>query len=285
MPLRHVLRLLALLTVVVLVTACGNQGGSTTIYETVVSHVSTAPTGATRTTPTVRHNARAGTATPSARSGPLAGKVIGVDPGHNGHNFLDPSYIDRLIWNGRDMETCNTTGTETDGGYTEARFNFNVAMYLAAMLREQGAKVVLTRHNNTGIGPCVNRRAQIMNQAHADVAIAIHADGGPANGRGFAILTPVADGTNDNIIGAADRFGAILRRQFLRTGMPTSTYDGVDGIQPRDNLAGLNLVRVPEVYLECGNMRNAVDAGMLVTPAFQRSAARAIDRAIVAFLH
>ena len=33
------------------------------------------------------------------------------------------------------MEPCNTTGTETDGGYAEAQFNFDVATDLAADLR------------------------------------------------------------------------------------------------------------------------------------------------------
>ena len=69
---------------------------------------------------------------PAARrpSLPLAGKVVGIDPGHNGDNYTDPAYIDHLIWNGREQEACDTTGTETDGGYTEAQFNFNVATYL-----------------------------------------------------------------------------------------------------------------------------------------------------------
>jgi N-acetylmuramoyl-L-alanine amidase len=280
---------LAFALVAAALTGCGGQQSTTTVYRTVSSPAQSSQAHSSTTklatathasgTKTVGVNKSVG-----ASNRPLAGKTVGVDPGHNGHNYLDPQYIDRLIWNGREMETCNTTGTETDGGYTEAQFNFNVAMYLAAMLRAQGAKVVLTRHTNTGVGPCVNQRAEIINNAHADVAIAIHADGGPPDGRGFAILTPVADGPNNQIIGSADRFALVLRRQLLRTGMPTSTYDGVDGIQPRDDLAGLNLVRVPEVYLECGNMRNATDASLLVTPTFQRSAARAIDRAILKFL-
>ena len=61
---------------------------------------------------------------------PLEGKVVGIDPGHNGGNFSDPSLIDKPVWNGREEEACDTTGTETDGGYTEARFNFDVATYL-----------------------------------------------------------------------------------------------------------------------------------------------------------
>jgi N-acetylmuramoyl-L-alanine amidase len=72
-------------------------------------------------------NADANAEQPTATSLPLAGKVVGIDPGHNGRNYTDPGYIDHLIWNGREHEDCDTTGTETDGGYTEAQFNFNVA--------------------------------------------------------------------------------------------------------------------------------------------------------------
>jgi len=71
--------------------------------------------------------------------------TIGIDPGHNGLNGTDPAYLNRLIWNGRQWETCDTTGTETDAGYTEALFNFRVAMFLRTRLLRDGARVVLTR--------------------------------------------------------------------------------------------------------------------------------------------
>jgi N-acetylmuramoyl-L-alanine amidase len=217
--------------------------------------------------------------------GTLAGAVVGIDPGHNGLNGADPSYINRLIWNGREQETCDTTGTQTDGGYTEARFNFRVATFLRADLLHDGARVVMTRANNHGVGPCVTRRAQILNRGHANVAIDIHADGGPPSGRGFAVLEPVADGPNDKVIAASERFGSDVRWALLRyTQMPVSTYDGVNGISHRDDLAGLNLTRVPKVLIECGNMRNATDAAMLVSAAFQRRIARALKAAIIRYL-
>jgi N-acetylmuramoyl-L-alanine amidase len=214
---------------------------------------------------------------------PLAGRVVGVDPGHNGRNFTDPGYIDRQIWNGREHEDCDTTGTETDSGYTEARFNWNVATYLVADLHREGARVVLSRHSNDGVGPCVTRRAQIMNRAHVAVEISIHADGGPPSGRGFTVLEPVADGINDPR--PSYRFARILRASFgAGTSMPVSTYDGVDGLQPRDDLAGENLVREPYALLECGNMRNATDAALLTSPRWQQRAAAAITSAITRFL-
>jgi N-acetylmuramoyl-L-alanine amidase len=217
---------------------------------------------------------------------PLAGKIVGIDPGHNGRNGTDPGYLNAQIWNGRAWETCDTTGTATDGGYTEALFNFQVAEILRADLIRDGARVVMTRTSNDGVGPCVDRRARIIDDAHAGVAIDVHADGGPADGRGFAILEPVADGPNNNVITSSERFGADLRSAFLTaTAMPVSTYDGVNGIKSRDDLAGLNLTTVPKVLIECGNMRNATDARLLTATWFQQAAARAIEDAIIRFLH
>ena len=208
-----------------------------------------------------------------------------MDPGHNGGNFTAPSIINRLIWNGRETETCDTTGTQTDSGYTEALFNWHVALYLTADLRAEGATVVLTRTSNTGVGPCVTERAAIGNAVHANAAVSIHADGGPPGGRGFAILEPVADGINNSIVGPSAVLGADLRAAFGKgTGEPVSSYDGVDGIQPRDDLAGINLSKVPKVFIECANMRNAVDAALVTSLRWQARAARAIAAGLTAFL-
>jgi N-acetylmuramoyl-L-alanine amidase len=224
--------------------------------------------------------------TPAAiASGVLAGRVVGIDPGHNGRNYTNPAFLNAPVWNGREWEGCDTTGTETDDGYTEALFNFNVAEFLRDKLTSDGATVVMTRTSNDGLGPCVNRRSRIIDDAHADVAIDIHADGGPPDGRGFSILEPVADGTNDKVIASSKRFGDVLRSAYgAGTPMPLSDYYGVDGIEYRPDLAGLNLTSVPKVLIECGNMRNAADAELLRTTEFQRAAAHAMATAIVSFL-
>jgi len=222
---------------------------------------------------------------PPTGRGILDGKVVLVDPGHNGGNFNAPSVINRLIWNGRETETCDTTGTETDGGYTEALFNWHVALYLTADLRAEGATVVLTRTSNTGVGPCVTERAAIGNAAHANAAVSIHADGGPPGGRGFAILEPVADGINNTIVGPSAVLGVDLRTAFEKgTREPVSSYDGINGIQPRDDLAGTNLSRVPKVFIECANMRNTADAALATSARWQARAARAIAAGLAAFL-
>jgi N-acetylmuramoyl-L-alanine amidase len=216
---------------------------------------------------------------------PLAGKTVGIDPGHDGGNFNDPAYINVMVWNGRADEACDTAGTATASGYTESRFNFNVATLLRADLIADGARVVMTRTSDHGVGPCVTTRAQIINQAHADVAIDIHADGGPASGRGFTVLEPVADGPNDKVIRASITFGTDVREALLAyTAMPPSTYYGSSGVIQRDDLAGLNLTTAPKVLIECGNMPNPTDASLLTSPQFQQQVARAFTAAVVAFL-
>lgn len=216
---------------------------------------------------------------------PLAGQIVGIDPGHNGLNNTNAAYLNHLIWNGREQEGCDTTGTQTASGYTESLFNFRVAVDLRAYLRRDGAKVVMTRPDNHGLGPCVNKRSQIINAAHANVAIDIHADGGPAWGRGFTVLEPVADGPNDGVIGSSLRFGRYVHQAFLtRTPFRVSDYYGSNGYILRDDLAGLNLTTVPKVLIECGNMPNAADAALLTSTAVQHRIARALEAAIIKFL-
>jgi len=129
------------------------------------------------------------------------------------------------------------------------------------------------------------QRADIGNAAQANAAISIHADGGPASGRGFAILEPVADGPNASVITPSQSLGTDVRSAFLAQNVePVSDYAGVDGIQPRDDLAGLNLTTVPKVLVECANMRNASDAALVVTASWQQSVAQALAKAITQFL-
>jgi N-acetylmuramoyl-L-alanine amidase len=216
---------------------------------------------------------------------PLAGKVVGIDPGHNGLNYTSPAFLARKVWNGREWEGCDTTGTRTSGGYTEARFNWNVAVYLRADLIRMGARVVMTRTGNQGLGPCVDARSRILNRAHANVSIDIHADYGPRSGRGFTVLEPVADGPNNKVIGSSKRLGRDVHAMMLSgTPMRISDYYGRGGYISRTDLAGLNLTTMPKVLIETGNMRNAADAALLVSPKVQRAIAAALAAAIARFL-
>jgi N-acetylmuramoyl-L-alanine amidase len=216
---------------------------------------------------------------------PLAGTTVLVDAGHNGANGAHPAQINRLVPAGRGgfRKACDTTGTQTDDGrLTEARFTLDVARRLQRRLGALGARVVTTRSTNDGVGPCVNERAAIGNRAHADIALSIHADGGPASGRGFHVIAPRARrAVQPAIVAPSLRFARALRARLDAIGLPRSSYIGAGtGLVTRDDLGGLNLSRVPKAFVELGNMRNAADARLLERTAHRDRIALALARAM-----
>lgn len=208
-----------------------------------------------------------------------------IDPGHNGMNRAHPEEIDQLVDIGNGTKACNTTGTATADGYTEPEFTWALAQQVAALLETEGASVVLTRVDNEGWGPCIDERADIGNRSGADAVISIHADGGPADGRGFHIIHPTElPGLTDDIYEDSLRLARAVHRAYMATSMPIADYVAVDGFSERSDLGGLNLSDVPAIFLEAGNMRNETDAGLLADPTFQETAARAIVEGLITYL-
>jgi N-acetylmuramoyl-L-alanine amidase len=230
----------------------------------------------------------ASTAAPA--SSPLHGRTVVIDPGHNGANASHPRRIARLVWAGGFRKPCDTTGTVTRSGLRETTYAYWLANRLAGVLRHRGAHVVLTRTSNTGVGPCINRRARIGNEAEADAVVSVHADGAARGVHGFHVIEPALapNGRNAAILRPSARLAHALRLAFHRgTAEPYATYLG-DMVRPgltrRADLGGLNLSRVPKVFLECGNMQNRADARHLRSREWRHRAARAIADGIAAFL-
>ncbi|MBC6457445.1 N-acetylmuramoyl-L-alanine amidase [Actinomadura sp. HBU206391] len=216
----------------------------------------------------------------------LDGKVIVIDPGHNGGNAAHASEVNRLVNVITERKACDTTGTETRSGYAEHAFTWDVSNRTAKILKSQGAKVVLTRGNDTGVGPCVTERAAIGNKNKADAALSVHADGAPKGDRGFHIIEPgLVKGHNDKIISDSRKLGLALRDAYhTGTGMPFSNYRGTKALDVRDDLGGLNLSTRPKVFIECGNMQDPGDAAKLSDPEFRQKIAEALADGLTDYL-
>jgi N-acetylmuramoyl-L-alanine amidase len=115
----------------------------------------------------------------------VAGKIVFLDPGHNGAN---DSSINRQVVNGRGgTKECQTTGTTTDAGYPEHSFNWDTVLRIREQLSQLGVRTALSRGNDNALGPCVDQRAAMANALRPDAIVSIHADGGPPDGRGFHV--------------------------------------------------------------------------------------------------
>ncbi len=211
----------------------------------------------------------------------IAGKIVFLDPGHNGAN--DAS-INRQVSNGRGgTKECQTSGTATDGGYPEHSFNWDTVLRIRAELSQLGVRTALSRGNDDALGPCVDERAAMANALHPDAIVSIHADGGPADGHGFHVNysnPPV----NEAQAGPAVRFAETMRDQLVAAGLQPSTYRGTNGLYGRSDLAGLNLAQYPSILIEMGNMKNADDAAALTSVDGRTRCATAVTRGIAAYL-
>jgi N-acetylmuramoyl-L-alanine amidase len=221
---------------------------------------------------------------------PLAGRTVVIDPGHNPTNYRYPDRMSQQVDVGTHEKDCDTTGTATDDGYAEAAFALDVARHARAELERLGATVRLTQNGDRPWGPCIDERAALGNEVEADAAVSVHADGAGEGNRGFHVIAPkpVDEGKADTtaVAGPSERLGRALVAAFGEaTGTRVSTYaGGGDGLVKRDDLGGLNLSRVPKVFLECGNMRDPQDAALLTDPAWRERAAHGLAQGVAAFL-
>ncbi|MFF0286144.1 N-acetylmuramoyl-L-alanine amidase [Streptomyces sp. NPDC005262] len=272
--------------------AGGDSGGAQARPRQDSSATSAVPPSVppSRSAPTPEKTSASPSKTTGGRaSGPLSGKTVVIDPGHNPNNHLHTREISRQVDIGTTHKECDTTGTSTNSGYAEAQFTLDVSHRMRALLQAQGAKVILTYDNDRPYGPCVDERARIGNNAKADAVVSVHADGSAAGNRGFHVILPalVRGGAADTskIVDPSRDLGTRIAGLFVRaTGSAPSNYVGGNtGLDTRSDLGGLNLSTVPKVFIECGNMRDPKDAALLTSAGWRQKAAQGIADGITSY--
>ena len=209
----------------------------------------------------------------AAPDGPLSGKLILVDPGHQLGNS-NPRFRRQMAqtrFNGTIVKGCNTTGTATNAGFPEATFTWRVAKRLKSLLEGAGARVEMTRTTNSydAWGPCVWDRAKKANRLGADAMISIHADGAPSSSRGFFVLAPaLVKGWTEDVVKPGRRLADAMIDGMAGAGAPRSNYISGQLMISRDTTS-LNFSNVPTVTVELGNMRNASEARRMASAAGQ----------------
>ncbi|MFE6972694.1 N-acetylmuramoyl-L-alanine amidase [Streptomyces sp. NPDC057682] len=274
-----------------LVGAGAGKGGDAVPSSAAPSAPASPSPSPSRTGPSPSPSKKSAASPSKAPSGPLSGRTVVIDPGHNPDNRLHTAEINRQVDIGTTHKECDTTGTATNSGYAEASFTLDVSRRLRTLLRAQGATVVLTHDGDRPYGPCVDERARIGNRAKADAVVSVHADGSAAGNRGFHVILPasVRGGGADTskITGPSRDLGTRIAGLFVRaTGSSPSNYiGGGTGLDTRGDLGGLNLSTVPKVFIECGNMRDPKDAALLTSAGWRQKAAQGIADGISSYLN
>jgi len=217
----------------------------------------------------------------SAAPANIAGMIVFLDPGHNG---AYDSSISRQVPTGRGgTKNCQESGTSTDNGYPEHTFNWDTVLRIRQSLTALGVRTAMSRGNDTGLGPCVDERAEMANSLKPNAVVSIHADGGPPTGRGFHVNYS-SPPLNQVQAGPSVQFAQVMRDQLQASGLVPATYIGSGGLYPRADLTGLNLAQYPSILVELGNMKNPADVGLITTEEGRQKYADAVVRGIAGFL-
>lgn len=212
-----------------------------------------------------------------AAGGKLAGRVICIDPGHaassdSGVEPIGPGSAEMKV-----KDPGGTSGSAT--GVREPVVTLAISLQLKAALEAEGAIVVMTRSGADFSGG--NReRAQIANQAGADLFIRIHADGSADQSRrGVSTLYPA------NIPGWTDDIHSQSRAVATAVQAAMVSRLGANdlGIVERSDISGFNWADVPAILVETGFMSNPGEDALLNDPVYQQQVATALAVGIGAY--
>jgi len=221
------------------------------------------------------------TAVSHAAPSSIAGMIVFLDPGHNGAN--DASMTKQVPTGRGGTKDCQTSGTSTDDGFTEHTFNWDTVLLIRQELTQLGVRTAMSRGNDDQVAACVDERAAMANALQPNAVVSIHADGGPATGRGFHVNYSNPP-LNQAQAGPSVQLARTMRDQLLASGLPAANYIGSDGLYGRADLAGLNLAQYPSILVEMGNMKNPADSALMESPEGRQKYADAVVKGIAAFL-
>ncbi|MEE4021840.1 N-acetylmuramoyl-L-alanine amidase [Gordonia sp. PKS22-38] len=226
---------------------------------------------------------------PAPPGNAAAGKTIFLDPGHQGSAAGHD--MNAQVPDGRGgKKACQTSGATAVTGAKEHTVNWDIAQLVKAGLESQGARVVLSRPDDTGWGGCVDQRAAAASRSGAAVAVSLHADsttrGADESKMGFHMIVPalpIPDAAADRAqAGDGRKASETMRDAFVKAGFAPANYAGVkDGIQTRSDIAAVNLTTVPAVFIEMGNLSNPQEAAALSGKDGQLKYAMAITDGIL----
>jgi len=179
----------------------------------------------------------------------LRGKTIVIDPGHS----KDPGAIGPT-------------------GYTEAEANLAIALALRKELQSKGAKVVMTREDDSDVE--LYDRPKIAKMNNADLFVSVHNNALPDGVNPFT-----NNGTSSYYYHPHSlKLARCIHAEMLKaTGLPDhGLYYG--------NLAVNRPTQYPAVLVECTFMIIPEQEAMLKTDKFRKKLAKAITRGIKSFL-
>ncbi len=204
---------------------------------------------------------------------PLAGIIIGVDPGHQLHSNSD---TEPVAPGSSDMKAKVSSGTQ--GRFTrvpEHEVNLKVGLLLRDLLKEAGATVIMTR-TTADVDISNAERAQLFNKKKVDLGLRIHCNGSDdPSVAGAFMLVPKENPFKDECVAAAK---LVLAEYGKATGISVKK-----GLTYRSDQTGFNWCDRPIINIEMGHMTNEAEDYKLTDSDFQKKMAKGLYNGILKY--
>jgi len=195
--------------------------------------------------------------------------VIVIDPGHGKFNSLDkePNAPESTVMKYKSV--VGATGNKSR--IPERDINLAVALRLKVLLEDADYQVIMT-HTDNNTNPSNIERANIANDANADLMIRIHNDSSSnATLHGASVLVPGDVGYAGPIVEASRQYGTLILETLLDQVQMASR-----GVVTRTDQTGFNWSKVPVITVEMGFLSNAEEEANLIDPLYQEKLAQAL---------
>ena len=216
------------------------------------SGAETSPTAATSSaaasTSDPAVSAVAGTASTAAT--PEYKGLVVIDPGHQQYANTEREPVGPGASDTKIKVSGGTTGTAT--GVPEYKLTLDIGLQLRDKLLERGYRVIMVRDTNE-VDISNSERAEIANEADADVFIRLHANGSPdpsVTGAMTICQTPANPYNGDIYEQSRALSENILDSYIYKTGINRQN------VWETDTMSGINWSEVPTTILEMGFMSN-----------------------------
>lgn len=191
--------------------------------------------------------------------------LVVIDAGHQGPG-QDMSGYEPMAPGSSETKPRIVTGTQgSTTGLAEYDLNLSVSLLLQQELQNRGYQVLMTRTTND-INISNIERADVANQAGADIMVRIHANGSEDSSVSGA-LTMAPSASNPYVGYMYNECNAlascIINAYCAATGLAN------DGIMETDTMTGINWCQVPVAIVEMGFMTNPGDDTYMADPGNQ----------------
>lgn len=199
--------------------------------------------------------------------------IVCIDPGHQAKGDPKGEPIAPGSGGRKARVASGTAGVGTKK--PEYAVNMEAGLILKGILEQKGYKVVMTRETNE-VNISNVERAQVANEAKADMTIRLHCDSiGNSGKSGAVLIVPSKTGKyTTSIYPASFKYAECLKKALQDAGVK------VNGIFERSDMTGFNWSQVPVVIFEMGFMSNWNEDRMLCDTAYQTKLMQAVVVAI-----